>query len=64
MGSLIGASLSEPHTSRTAFQRHVYVYVCLLAVLYHKLKIFTCYLDNFFRWGASVMHANTDNSMH
>ena len=33
---LIGASLSEPHTSVTAFAEVVCMYVCLLAAIYRK----------------------------
>ena len=34
--SIIGASLSEPHTSVTAFAEVVCMYVCLLAAIYCK----------------------------
>ena len=33
---LIGASLSEPHTSMTALRTCLYMYVCLFAAIYRK----------------------------
>ena len=36
ISQIIGASLSEPHTSGTALQKCVCIYLCLLAAIYRK----------------------------
>ena len=56
-GVIIGASLSEPHTSMTALQKCVCMLICLLAAIYSKFAFYFCHCLCFhYRGGWNISH--------